>query len=156
MSGGESKETPQGTAARQKEGRIMATKNAPRVFITLNGEETLVTNALMMEFAVRALEETDAPAEIVEKAKGHLAQLSKKSTAPKTESRAAKENKILAARVLQWMPSDRPVLTSEIMEHVNGIMTPQKCTKVMEVLISADRVRRVEKVKGRYIGYELV
>lgn len=134
----------------------MATKNAPRVFITIDGEEKLVTNALMMEFAVRALEETNAPAEIVDKARSHYEQLTKKSTTPKTESRAAKENKILAARVLQWMPSDHPVLTSEIMEHVSGIMTSQKCTKVMEVLIAAGKARRVEKVKGRYIGYELV
>lgn len=134
----------------------MATKNAPRVFITLNGEETLVTNALMMEFAIRALEETNAPVEIVEKARAHYAQLNKKSTAPKGESNAAKQNKILAARVLQWMPCDRPVLTSEIMEHVNGIMTPQKCTKVMSVLIAEGKARRVEKVKGRYIGYELI
>ena len=133
----------------------MATKNAPRVFITLDGEETLVTNALMMEFAVRALEEVNAPKEIVDKAKAHRAQLTKKSDAPKGESRAAKENKALAARVLQWMPADHPVLTSEIMEHVNGIMTSQKCTKVMEVLIAAGKARRVEKVKGRYIGYEL-
>jgi trans-aconitate methyltransferase len=134
----------------------MAIKNAPRVFINIDGEDKLVTNALMMEFAVRALEETDAPAEIVDKAKAHLAQLGKKSTAPKTESRAAKENKALAVRVLQWMPSDHPVLTSEIMEHVNGIMTPQKCTKVMSVLIESGKVRKVEKVKGRYVGYELI
>ena len=156
MSGGENKGTPQEPPKRQKEGCIMATKNAPRVFINVDGEETLVTNALMMEYAVHALEETDAPKEIVDKAKAHLAQLAKKPTTPKGESRAAKENKVLAARVLQWMPSDRPVLTSEILEHVNGIMTSQKCTKVMEVLIAAGRVRRIEKVKGRYIGYELV
>lgn len=134
----------------------MATKNAPRVFITIDGNEVLVTNALMMEYAVKALEQVGAPQEIVDKAKAHHAQLGKKSTAPKTESPAAKENKMLAAHVLQWMPSDRPVLTSEIMEHVNGIMTPQKCTKVMEVLITADKVRKVKKVKGRYIGYELI
>ena len=134
----------------------MATKNAPRVFITIDGNEVLVTNALMMEHAVKALEQVGAPQEIVDKAKAHHAQLTKKSTAPKTESRAAKENKALAARVLQWMPSDHPVLTSEIMEHVSGIMTSQKCTKVIEVLIQAGKARRVEKVKGRYIGYELV
>lgn len=134
----------------------MATKNASRIFITIDGNEVLVTNALMMEYAVRALEQTNAPAEIIAKAEAHLAQLCKKPTAPKGESRAAKENNTLAARVLQWMPSDHPVLTSEIMKHVNGIMTSQKCTKVMEVLIKAGKVRRVEKVNGRYIGYELV
>ena len=134
----------------------MATKNASRIFITIDGNEVLVTNALMMEYAVRALEQTNAPAEIIAKAEAHLAQLCKKPTAPKGESRAAKENNTLAARVLQWMPSDHPVLTSEIMKHVNGIMTSQKCRKVMEVLIKAGKVRRVEKVNGRYIGYELV
>lgn len=134
----------------------MATKNASRIFITIDGNEVLVTNALMMEYAVHALEQTNAPAEIIAKAEAHLAQLCKKPTAPKGESRAAKENNTLAARVLQWMPSDHPVLTSEIMKHVNGIMTSQKCTKVMEVLIKAGKVRRVEKVNGRYIGYELV
>ena len=134
----------------------MATKNAARVFINVNGEDTLVTNALMMEFAIDALIEVDAPTEIVDKAKAHLAQLTKKSTAPKTESRAAKENKALAERVLAWMPSDRPVLTSEIMEHVYGILTAQKCTKVMSVLLDAGQVRRVPKVQGRYTGYELV
>ena len=55
-----------------------------------------------------------------------------------------------------WMPADRPVLTSEIMENVNGIMTSQKCTKVMETLIAAGRVEKVDKVRGRYIGYRLI
>lgn len=134
----------------------MATKNATRTFITINGEEVLVTNALMMDYAIKALNETGAPEEIVAKATAHLAQLTKKSTAVKTESRAAKENKALAASVLAWMPTGEAVLTSEIMEHVNGIMTPQKCTKVMEVLIDAGKVVRVPKVKGRYTGYQLV
>jgi hypothetical protein len=71
-------------------------------------------------------------------------------------SKAAKENIRLASEVLKIMPVDEPVLTSWIMEHVNGIMTPQKCTKVMQVLLSAGKVEKVEKVKGRYIGYRLI
>ena len=71
-------------------------------------------------------------------------------------SKAAKENIRLAGEVLKVMPEGEPVLTSWIMEHVNGIMTSQKCTKVMQVLISAGKVEKVEKVKGRYIGYKLV
>ena len=54
------------------------------------------------------------------------------------------------------MPCDRPVLTSEIMENVNGIMTSQKCSKVMDVLIEAGKVEKVYGVKGRYIGYQLL
>lgn len=71
-------------------------------------------------------------------------------------SKAAKENIRLAGEVLKVMPDGEPVLTSWIMEHVNGIMTPQKCTKVMAVLIDAGKVEKVAKVKGRYIGYKLV
>ena len=77
----------------------------------------------------------------------------KKSNEP---SKAAKENIRLAGEVLKVMPEGEPVLTSWIMEHVNGIMTSQKCTKVMQVLISAGKVEKVEKVKGRYVGYKLV
>ena len=36
----------------------MATKNAERLFVTVNGEKILVTNSLMMEYAVAALKET--------------------------------------------------------------------------------------------------
>ena len=71
-------------------------------------------------------------------------------------SASARENEKLAEEVLKWMPSNRAVLTSEIMEHVNGIMTSQKCTKVMNVLIEAGKVEKVERVRGRYIGYKLL
>lgn len=134
----------------------MATKNATRTFITIDGKETLVTNALMMEYAIEALKQTEAPEEVVAKATAHLAQLTKKSTTPKTESRAAKENKALAIKVLEYMPIGETVLASDVMQHVNGIMTSQKCAKVMEVLIESGKVERVAKAKGRYTGYRLV
>jgi hypothetical protein len=134
----------------------MAIKNAPRTFITVDGEQVLVTNALMMERAVAALKATGEPQEIIDKATTHLAQLTKKSTTPKGESPAAKENAALAAKVLAIMPEGEYLLTSDIMERVHGIMTSQKCVKVMQVLIDAGKVERVPKAKGRYIGYRLV
>ena len=92
-------------------------------------------------------------AEVLTKMHASITKPREKSNEP---SRAAKENIRLANEVLKVMPADEPVLTSWIMEHVNGIMTSQKCTKVMAVLISAGKVEKVEKVKGRYIGYKLV
>ena len=86
----------------------------------------------------------------------HLAQLSKKFSAPKTESRAAKENAVLAAKVLSVMPEGEPLLSSDIMDKVPQIMTTQKCTKVMQVLIKAGKVEKVANAKGRYTGYQLV
>ena len=85
-----------------------------------------------------------------------LASITKPREKSNEPSKAAKENIRLAGEVLKVMPKDEPVLTSWIMEHVRGIMTSQKCTKVMEVLIASGRVERVEKVKGRYVGYKLV
>lgn len=134
----------------------MAIKNAPRTFITIDGEQVLVTNALMMERAITALKATGEPQEIIDKAITHLVQLTKKSATPKGESPAAKENIALAAKVLQIMPEGEPLLTSDIMERVHGIMTSQKCVKVMQVLINAGKVKRIEKAKGRYTGYQLV
>lgn len=134
----------------------MATKNAPRVMITIDGEETLLTNAIMMERAIAALREVGECAEVIAKAEQHLAQLTKKGNAPKAASKTAIENERLAHEVAKIMPEGEPVLTSWIMGHVQGIMTPQKCTKVMQVLIEKGRVTKVAKVEGRYTGYQLV
>ena len=62
----------------------------------------------------------------------------------------------LAKEVLRIMPDGEPVLTSWLMEHVPGIITSQQCTNVMNVLIEAGRVEKVQGVKGRYIGYRLL
>lgn len=135
----------------------MATKNAPRVMINLNGEEVLLTNAIMMDFAIKALRETDAPDAVITKAEQHLAQITKKTASTeKIISKAALENERLAHEVAKVMPEGEVVLTSWIMEHVHGIMTPQKCVKVMQVLIDKERVVKVPKVQGRYTGYKLV
>ena len=121
-----------------------------------------VTRAEALELAIRLMEQvateddsanwTDV-AEVLRKMHASITKPREKSNEP---SKAAKENLRLAAEVLKVMPANEPVLTSWIMEHVNGIMTSQKCTKVMQVLIAAGRVEKVEKVKGRYIGYKLV
>ena len=92
-------------------------------------------------------------AEVLRKMLASITKPREKSNEP---SKAAKENIRLAGEVLKVMPEGEPVLTSWIMEHVRGIMTSQKCTKVMAVLISAGKVEKVEKVKGRYVGYKLV
>jgi hypothetical protein len=92
-------------------------------------------------------------AEVLTKMYASITKPREKSNEP---SKAAKENIRLAGEVLKVMPEGEPVLTSWIMEHVNGIMTSQKCTKVMAVLISAGKVEKVEKVKGRYVGYKLI
>ena len=125
-----------------------------------------VTRAEALEIAIDCLETGDTwvpseevvakMADAVEALRKMHASITKPREKSNEPSKAAKENIRLAGEVLKVMPDDEPVLTSWIMEHVNGIMTSQKCTKVMEVLIKAGRVEKVPKVKGRYIGYKLV
>lgn len=129
----------------------MAIKNAPRVFITVDGEEKLLTNALMMEFAISALREIDAPAEVVEKAIAHYAALTKKSDTPKAESKVAKDNKVLASKVYKVMPVGEPVTTSWVMQHVHDIMTVSKCSQIMAILIKDEVVTKGKD--GRHVTY---
>lgn len=121
-----------------------------------------VTRAEALELAIRLMEQVateDNSAnwpDAIEALRKMHASITKPREKSNEPSRAAKENLQLAAEVLKVMPADEPVLTSWIMEHVNGIMTSQKCTKVMEVLVKGGRVEKVAKVKGRYVGYKLV
>jgi len=141
--GGKGKKSPSpNQPARQgKKGAIMA-KNT-------------ITRAEVLTAVVNGDFDTLAREDAREVAAKMLASITKPRVKSGEPSKAAKENARLAAEVLKVMPEGEPVLTSWIMEHVNGIMTSQKCTKVMAVLISAGKVEKVEKVKGRYVGYKL-
>ena len=115
-------------------------------------KKNTITRAQALEFAIANLDN----AEVVEVLTKMHTSITKPRPKTNEPSRAAKENIRLAGEVLKVMPADEPVLTSWIMEHVNGIMTAQKCTKVMAVLLDAGKVERVPKVQGRYTGYKLV
>ena len=127
--------------------------------LTVTRAEALEAAIYLMELAADETINTDNAvnwvdaAEVLRKMHASITKPREKANEP---SKAAKENVRLAAEVLKVMPDDEPVLTSWIMEHVRGIMTSQKCTKVMQVLIAAGKVEKVEKVKGRYVGYKLV
>lgn len=116
-------------------------------------KKNAVTRAEALSAAIALFPENAPEREVLSKMLASITKPREKSNEP---SKAAKENIRLAGEVLKVMPEGEPVLTSWIMEHVRGIMTPQKCTKVMAVLIEAGKVEKVAKIKGRYIGYKLV
>lgn len=120
--------------------------------------KTTITRAEALEIAIERFnpDADKQDAEIVEVLRKMHASITKPREKSNEPSKAAKENIRLAGEVLKVMPEGEPVLTSWIMEHVRGIMTSQKCTKVMEVLIKAGKVEKVAKVQGRYVGYKLV
>ena len=115
-----------------------------------------ITRAEVLTAVVKGDFDTLMRADAREVAGKMLASITRKSDTPKKPSKAAQENERLAHEVAMAMPENEVVLTSWIMEHVSGIMTPQKCVKVMQVLIDKGRVEKVLKVQGRYTGYKLV
>lgn len=69
-------------------------------------------------------------------------------------SKASKENSILAERVYAALPDGVAVDSKWIVEHVSGIMTPQKLTHVMSPLVNGEKVRK-DKV-GKVMTYTKV
>lgn len=132
----------------------MATKNAPVVMIEVDGVEVRLTNALMMEYAVDALRKVDAPEAVIEKATMHLTQLTKGKSGEKKETEKHKENVALAKRILAAIPDGETVTGAWIIENVDGIMTPQRCTAIMKILVENDLVVKVPKAEGSRLGYQ--
>lgn len=132
----------------------MATKNAPIVMIEVDGVEARLTNALMMEYAIDALRKVDAPEAVIEKANMHLAQLRKGKSGEKKETEKHKENVALAKRILAAMPDSEPVTNAWIVENVEGIVSSQRCTAIMKILVENELVVKIPKVEGSRLGYQ--
>lgn len=118
----------------------------------MTNKKNTITRAQALAAAIELFPEDAEEREVLSKM---LASITRKSDKPKGLSKAAKENAVLAEKVLQILPEGEPMVTSEIMSKVPGIMTTQKCTKVMAVLVNAGKVTKVPHAKGRYTGYQL-
>lgn len=127
-----------------------------RTFIVVDGTETLLTNALMMERAIAALRAVGEEQAVIDKAVAHLAALTKKSDTPKQPSKAAVDNKRLSLQVYGVMPLGEAVTTSWVMQHVRDIMTVSKCAQVMSLLTTGDNPAVVKSKDGRHVTYTRV
>ena len=112
----------------------MATKNAPIVMIEVDGVEVRLTNALMMEYAIDALR--------------------KGKSGEKKETEKHKENVALAKRILAAMPDGEPVTSAWIVENVEGVVSSQRCTAIMKILVENELVVKIPKVEGGRLGYQ--
>ena len=88
--------------------------------------------------------------EILTKMHEQLTKPRKKSDTP-SKTRLINEN--LAAKCVEAMEGHDAVTGKWLMEHVNGLMTPQKTTAVMKIAIEDGRVIRVKE--GKTISYSL-
>jgi hypothetical protein len=123
----------------------MATKNAVREFITVDGQEVLVTKALMLEYAIKALEETKADPAIIRKAQAAYDQLIKQGARTRSTSPAARFNQAKADEVLQKMDTETAYTLNDIMGLVGGLITSNKTAQVMKVLVDRKQVEKVGK-----------
>lgn len=110
-------------------------------------KKTSLTNRKALELAI-ALANDAGNSELAEKL-GHMIEvLDKKRQAPKAPSKTQLQNRALAKTLLDAMP-DEAVGTTWVMDHITGIITPQKATAIFKLLIEDGTVIKTEPVNGK-------
>ena len=110
-------------------------------------KKTSLTNHEALEMAV-ALANEAGNNELAEKLGHMIHMLEKKRQAPKSPSKTQLQNRALAKTLLESMPDDA-VGTAWVMDHIAGIMTPQKATAIFKLLIEDGTVVKTEPVNGK-------
>lgn len=112
-----------------------------------------MTRAQAIEFAIETIRnyEGDCEAiEVLEKMHTQITKPRKRSDAP---SKARIQNEALAAKCIAAMEGHEAVTSKWLIEHVNGLMTPQKATAVMRIAIESGEV--VRNKDGKVVTYSL-
>lgn len=139
MSGGDRKKPLNQTGEAQKERCTMANKE--------------MTRAQALVFAIEVIEDHEGECEalnVLRKMHAQVTKPRKKSDAP---SKARIQNEALAAKAIEAMEGQESVTTKWLCEHVNGLITPQKCTAVMRLAVESGAV--VRNKEGKQVSYSL-
>lgn len=112
--------------------------------------EKKMTRAEALAFAIENIDNAEV-VEVLTKMHEQVTKPRKKSDTP---SKARILNESLAAKCYEAMQGHgEAVSTKWLVEHVNGIMTPQKCTAVMKILVDAGQVARNKE--GKSVTYSI-
>lgn len=106
-----------------------------------------MTRAQALEFAIEHIDNEEVVA-VLTKMHAQVTKPRKKSDTP---SKARILNESLAAKCYEAMEGQENVTSKWLIEHVNGIMTPQKCTAVMKILVDAGQVAKNKE--GKTVTY---
>ena len=112
-----------------------------------------MTRAQAIEFAIETVRNYEGECEalgILEKMHEQLTKPRKRSDAP---SKARILNESLANKVYEAAKGQEGVTTKWLTEHVNGLMTPQKTTAVMRILLEDGRATRNKD--GKNVTYSI-
>ena len=110
-----------------------------------------MTRAQALVFAMEVIEDHEGECEalgVLRKMHEQITKPRKKSGAP---SKARILNEGLAAKCYEAMEGQENVTTKWLMEHVNGLLTPQKTTAVMKILVDNGQV--VKNREGKAVTY---
>ena len=111
-------------------------------------KQNTITRAAAVAYAIEHIDNAEV-IEVLTKMHEQLTKPRKKSDAP-TKTQIMNAN-LAKAAVEAIREHGEPVTTKWITEHVNGIMTPQKCTAVMKVAIDAGTITKNKD--GKTITY---
>lgn len=98
-----------------------------------------ITRAAALAYVIERCDNPEV-AEVLRKMHEQVTKPRKKSDAP-TKTQLINNN-LAAAAVEAIRAKGEPVTSKWICEHVNGIMTPQKCTAVMRVAIEQGEAQK--------------
>ena len=114
-----------------------------------------MTRAQALEFALEVLNTYDDARAleaypVLEKMHAQVTKPRKRSDAP---SKARIQNEALAAKCIAAMEGQEGVTSKWLIEHVDGLMTPQKATAVMKIAVESGAVIRSKD--GKTVSYSL-
>ena len=111
-----------------------------------------MTRAQALASAITIVREYEGECEITEVLEKMYAQITKPRKKSDTPSKARILNESLAAKcVAAIREHGEPVTGKWLIEHVNGLMTPQKVTAVMKIAIESGEATREKN--GKVITY---
>lgn len=111
-------------------------------------EKTTITRAAALAYAIECCDNPEV-VEVLRKMHAQVTKPRKKSDMP-SKTQIMNRN-LAAAAVAAIREHGEPVTSKWICEHVNGIMTPQKCTAVMKVAVDAGEA--VKNKDGKAVTY---
>lgn len=121
----------------------------------MSEKKNTITRAAALEAVIRLAKEQievdDTWNEVIEVLTKMHAQITKPRKKSDTPSKARILNEALAAKCYDAMEGQENVSSKWLIEHVNGLMTPQKTTAVMRILIDEGKV--IRNKEGKTITY---
>jgi len=108
--------------------------------------EKKMTRKEALELAIAAVENEEAK-EVLTKMHAQVTKPRKKSDGP-SKTRLINEN--LAAKCVAAIEGHDKVTSKWLIEHVNGLLTPQKTTAVMKIAVEDGRAVRIKEGKAIY------